>query len=207
MEADGRSNAVEEVSRALRAFLSASDAFDEALGKVLGLNPTDARCCDLLDQYGTMTAGALAEAAGLSTGAITFVLDRLERADCVRRVRDANDRRRVLVELVPHARMRAAELHAGLFDAWRAFTQRLSLSDLEGIILFLREGAKLFEEQVPILCAQIPPGKGSSAADGRAALKEALKAQAKAEAFERLEKTARRLQGKAAEMHNKASGL
>ena len=72
-------------------------------GSVLGLNPTDVRCVDLLDQHGTMTAGALAELAGLSTGAVTFLLDRLERAGFVRRVRDLEDRRRVLVELVPLA--------------------------------------------------------------------------------------------------------
>ena len=98
---DERKRSIEELSRALRAFLSASDAFDEALGRVLGLNPTDVRCVDLLDQYGTMTAGALAGVAGLSTGAVTFLLDRLERAGFVRRVRDLDDRRRVLVELVP----------------------------------------------------------------------------------------------------------
>src|SRR5208283_5850241 len=99
-----RKCSLDELTRALRAFLSASDAFDETLGNVLGLNATDVRCVDLLDQYGTMTAGALASVAGLSTGAVTFLLDRLERAGFVRRVRDLEDRRRVMVELVPLAR-------------------------------------------------------------------------------------------------------
>ena len=100
---EDRKNTMEELGRALRVFLSASDAFDEVLGKVLGLNPTDVRCVDLLDQHGTLTAGALAELAGLSTGAVTFLLDRLERAGFVRRLRDVQDRRRVLVELDPLA--------------------------------------------------------------------------------------------------------
>ena len=131
----------EEVGRALRAFLSASDAFDEALGNVLGLNPTDVRCVDLLDQYGTMTAGVLADLAGLSTGAVTFLLDRLERAGFVRRVRDTQDRRRVLVELVPLARSQVSELHVGLTEVWRASAQHFSVADLQSIIAFLREGA------------------------------------------------------------------
>src|SRR5271165_2004375 len=107
---EDRKRMLEEIPRALRAFLSASDAFDEVLGNVLGLNPTDVRCVDLLDQYGTMTAGALAEVAGLSTGAVTFLLDRLERAGFVRRVRDLEDRRRVLVEIAPFAKDQIVEL-------------------------------------------------------------------------------------------------
>ena len=117
---ENRKRALEELTRALRSFLSASDAFEEALGRVLGLNATDLRCLDLLDQYGTMTAGALAEVAGLSTGAVTFLLDRLEHGGFVRRVRDLEDRRRVLVELVPLARDQLKELRSGLTEAGRS---------------------------------------------------------------------------------------
>jgi DNA-binding MarR family transcriptional regulator len=188
-------------------FLSASDAFDEALGSVLGLNATDVRCVDLLDQYGTMTAGALAAVAGLSTGAVTFLLDRLERAGFVRRVRDVQDRRRVLVELAPFARAQISQLHAGLAEAWRTSAQHFSTSDLESIITFLRDGAKLYEAQVPVLCSQVPEGSVSRTATGRAALSAAVKAQAKAEALEKLEQAARKLQAKANELHRKAGRL
>ncbi len=134
MSNEERKHSLEELPRALRAFLSASDAFDEALGNVLGLNATDVRCVDLLDQYGTMTAGALASVAGLSTGAVTFLLDRLERAGFVRRLRDVEDRRRVQVELVPFARTRISELHSGLAEAWRTSAQQFSVSDLQSIV-------------------------------------------------------------------------
>jgi DNA-binding MarR family transcriptional regulator len=196
---------LEEIPRALRAFLSASDAFDEVLGNVLGLNPTDVRCVDLLDQYGTMTAGALAEVAGLSTGAVTFLLDRLERAGFVRRVRDLEDRRRVLVELLPQARTLISELHAGLRQGLRTSASQFSVADLGNIVAFLREGARLYETQVPVVCAQAPSGKGSPTADGRAVVKAALKAQAKAEALERLEVTAQKLQAKAGGRFHKAA--
>src|SRR5208283_3579678 len=132
-----RKCSLEELPRALRAFLSASDAFDETLGNVLGLNATDVRCVDLLDQYGTMTAGALAAVAGLSTGAVTFLLDRLEHGGFVRRVRDDQDRRRVLVELAPFARSQISELHAGLHEALKGSAQHFSIADLESIITFL----------------------------------------------------------------------
>ncbi len=204
MSNEKRKRSLEELAQALRAFLSASDAFDEALGRVLGLNATDVRCVDLLDQYGTMTAGAIAAVAGLSTGAVTFLLDRLERAGFVRRVRDVQDRRRVLVELVPFARTQIAELHAGLVDSWRASAQRLSASDLQSIIAFLQEGARLYEAQVPVLCSHLPAETVSRTSTGRAAIKAAVKAQAKAEALEKLEQTARKLQAKANELHRKA---
>ncbi len=177
------------------------------MGNVLGLNATDVRCVDLLDQYGTMTAGALASVAGLSTGAVTFLLDRLERAGFVRRLRDVEDRRRVHVELVPFARTRISELHTGLSEAWRTSVQQFSLSDLQSIIAFLQEGAKLYEAQVPVLCSQVPAGTVSPTSAGRAAIKAAVKAQAKAEAMEKLEQTARELQAKANELHHKAGRL
>ena len=57
-----------------------------------------------------MTAGRLASESGLSTGVVTTLVDRLERAGYVRRVRDEVDRRRVLVELTDAARARAGEI-------------------------------------------------------------------------------------------------
>ncbi len=202
-----RKRSLEELTRALRTFLSASDAFDEALGGVLGLNATDVRCVDLLDQYGTMTAGALAAVAGLSTGAVTFLLDRLERAGFVRRVRDDQDRRRVLVELAPFARSQISDLHAGLHEALKGSAQHFSMSDLESIITFLREGTQLYEAQVTLLCSQIPAGAASRTSAARAAIKAAVKAQAKAEAREKLEQTAHKLQAKASEIQHKAGWL
>lgn len=207
MTTEARKHTMEDLTGALRGFLSASDTFEEALGQVLGLNPTDVRCVDLLDQHGTMTAGALADLAGLSTGAVTFLLDRLERAGFVRRVRDIEDRRRVFVDLVPLARTQISELHSGVRDALRSAAQRYSVSELERVIAFFNEGTKAYEAQLPLLFSQLPAsGNGSSTAAGRTAIKAAVKAQAKAEALEHLEKTARRLQAKASKLTRKTTG-
>ena len=69
--------------------------------RLLGLNRTDTRCLDIIERLDGVSAGRLASEAGLSTGAVTTVLDRLERAGYARRVPDPGDRRRVLVELTP----------------------------------------------------------------------------------------------------------
>jgi len=75
---------------------------------------TDAKCRSILLQFGPMTAGDLAQRLGLTTGAVTGVIDRLVAAKLVRRVADPSDRRRVVVELLSNPR-REREI-AGLFE-------------------------------------------------------------------------------------------
>lgn len=72
--------------------------FHQHVAKALGLNITDHKCLDYVLGMEKVTAGQLADMTGLTTGAITSVLNRLEKAGFVRRVRDAKDRRIVHVE-------------------------------------------------------------------------------------------------------------
>jgi DNA-binding MarR family transcriptional regulator len=69
----------------------------------LGLGASDSQFLTLLDVHGPLTPGRLAELTGLSTGTVTGVIDRLERGGLVHRVRDATDRRKVLVGPAPEA--------------------------------------------------------------------------------------------------------
>ena len=72
--------------------------FHQGVADVLGLHITDHKCLDLIRQYGAMPAGRLAELTGLTTGAVTGIIDRLEEAGYVRRANDPKDRRRTIVE-------------------------------------------------------------------------------------------------------------
>jgi DNA-binding MarR family transcriptional regulator len=72
--------------------------FHQNIADVLGLHITDHKCLDLIRQYGAMPAGRLAELTGLTTGAVTGIIDRLEKAGYVRRANDPKDRRRTIVE-------------------------------------------------------------------------------------------------------------
>jgi DNA-binding MarR family transcriptional regulator len=96
-----REEIIEEGGKVFRAYQTSNDNFDQAIADRVGMNRTDMRCLDLVDQAGGMTAGELARAAGLTTGAVTAVIDRLERAGMARRVADAADRRRVRIEVTP----------------------------------------------------------------------------------------------------------
>lgn len=69
-----------------------------AIGRRLGLSPTDHKHLDLISREGPLSAGRLAQLTGLTTGAVTALVDRLEDAGFVRRRRDPADRRGVLVE-------------------------------------------------------------------------------------------------------------
>ncbi|RAL26383.1 MarR family winged helix-turn-helix transcriptional regulator [Thermoflavimicrobium daqui] len=72
--------------------------FHQALADRLGINITDHKCLGILHEEGAIPAGRLAELTGLTTGAITAVIDRLERAGFVCREKDPKDRRRVIIQ-------------------------------------------------------------------------------------------------------------
>jgi DNA-binding MarR family transcriptional regulator len=101
----GRQALVNEAGFAMQAYQRSTQAFDDAVGRALGLNPTDLRCLDWLVD-GPKAAGELSAGTGLSSAATTTLIDRLERGGFVRRVRDSVDRRRVMVEMTPEGRER-----------------------------------------------------------------------------------------------------
>src|SRR5436190_8056256 len=83
----------------------------------MGLSGTDHKCLELAVQaQEPLTAGQIAQLSGLSTGAVTGVIDRLERAGYVRRVRDPHDRRKVLVEVTPQNSEKFAHLFEGALE-------------------------------------------------------------------------------------------
>jgi DNA-binding MarR family transcriptional regulator len=81
-----------------RELSAATVMFHQAVADRLGMNITDHKCADILARTGPISAGELARWTGLTTGAITGVIDRLERAGLVRRAADPDDRRRVMIE-------------------------------------------------------------------------------------------------------------
>jgi DNA-binding MarR family transcriptional regulator len=85
-----------------------------------------------------MTAGRIAELSGRSTGAVTGVIDRLERAGYARRVADPSDRRRVKLEVTPEFYARAGEIWAPMAADWRAALSRFTRADLERLLEVLR---------------------------------------------------------------------
>jgi DNA-binding MarR family transcriptional regulator len=138
----------EELIHLARAHEAANDAFDEVACQKLGINRTDLRCLNIVDNHGRMPAGRLAELSGLTTAAVTSVLDRLERAGYARRVRDQEDRRQVFVELTPLLTERAGMIWGPLGEEAMAAMARMSVEELKGVMEFFQLGIELNKRHV-----------------------------------------------------------
>ena len=96
-----RKNAATSIDTSLRAISIGSFLFQSSLAADLGLHPTDLQAIHLLGGTSGRSAGELAESLGLTTGSTTALIDRIERLGYVKRTRDENDRRKVVVTLNP----------------------------------------------------------------------------------------------------------
>src|SRR5687768_15782004 len=114
-----REDLLRELGTILRQVSAQSVLISDTVAKQVGLNSTDLECLDLLTLAGPTTAGQLAAHTGLTTGAMTAVIDRLEHAGYVRRSRDPEDRRRVLVEALPRSVGRIQPLYQPFTTALR----------------------------------------------------------------------------------------
>ncbi len=125
------------LSRELSAVLV---AFHSQVAERVGLSATDSKCLDLAVRADRpLTAGQIADLSGLSTGAVTGVIDRLERAGYVRRVRDPDDRRKVLVEVTRGNLTRFGNVIEGLGVALGRVLARYSPDELKVIESYLTE--------------------------------------------------------------------
>ena len=110
-----RRQLVGELGAALQRYQRSVQAYDDAVGRALGLGPADLRCLDWLAD-GPKTAGMLATATGLRPAATTALIDRLEAKGLVERVRDEHDRRRVLVRMTEEGMRSTYAMYAPLVD-------------------------------------------------------------------------------------------
>jgi DNA-binding MarR family transcriptional regulator len=134
------------LGQAFRESQNRGQAFDELAAERLGVNLTDLRCMDLIEQHGGLTAGELAEAAHLTTGAVTAVLDRLERAGYARRVRDKADRRRVRAHLTPKAERAAGAIWRPIAEEYPSVLARYTTEELGLVLDAMRRSAE-FEDR------------------------------------------------------------
>jgi DNA-binding MarR family transcriptional regulator len=140
-----RDTLIEALNVAMREASGQGVLYSQAVAQRLGVSPADMECLDLVLTRGPVTAGALAEATGLTTGAITGVIDRLERAGLACRERDADDRRKVLVRALPAAVKRAEPLYEPMFRAVMAALSNYDDADLQRFLAFFnrsREAAR-----------------------------------------------------------------
>lgn len=127
----------------------------QAVATAAGISGSDLECMDLLHLEGRATAGRLAEITGLITGAITGVVDRLEKAGYVRRERDNTDRGKVLVSIIPDATLTIGRLYEPMrqeiYKIWSSYSD----AELRLLLRFTNEGCRAVIEATEALMAMI----------------------------------------------------
>jgi DNA-binding MarR family transcriptional regulator len=141
---------IQRVGMELGRELSTTSIFlHQAIASKLGLNVTDTRCFELMSRYSQppLTAGDLARATGLTTGAVTGILDRLENASLVERFRDPSDRRKVFVRPRPEALRRIGRLYEGLATSSMKLASSYSTKELKLIRDYLEGSLQILRDQ------------------------------------------------------------
>ena len=136
------------LDRLLRDLSTETVLLHQAIADRLGLSPTDHKCLGLLVDAGRpVTPGELATLTGLTTGAVTGVVDRLEAAGFVRRTRDPEDRRKVGIEVV------FERVKRQVFPVFEQLARRMGVvagaykpREIETIVDFLEKGIEVSRE-------------------------------------------------------------
>jgi DNA-binding MarR family transcriptional regulator len=122
--------------------------FHSVVADKLGLSATDHKCLELASRAeGPVTAGRIAELSGLSTGAVTGVIDRLEQAGYVRRMRDPHDRRKVLVEVANREWDAALPLFDGLLRGMEKIASAYTPEELAIIGRYVNECVAMMNDE------------------------------------------------------------
>ena len=129
------------ITRLIAAFRDAGNqdgAIEELAAARLGISSADLRCLNAIENAGGLTAGELAREVGVTTGAVTGAIDRLEKVGYAKRVPDPADRRRVRLAVTPRFRENAESIWAPLAADWQhRIAARFTAAELATIVEFL----------------------------------------------------------------------
>jgi DNA-binding MarR family transcriptional regulator len=127
----------------------------QAIAQTIGLNATDTKCVDLILRApdGKLTAGQLSEMSGLTTGAVTHILDRLEKKGFVERQRDPSDRRKVLVSVTMESLESVGPRYEEMGRAYMSITDRYDDEALRVICDYMEQTGRISEQQLAKLVA------------------------------------------------------
>jgi DNA-binding MarR family transcriptional regulator len=138
--AKSRAALMQELEHAVRKSSALGVIFGQTVANAVGISSSDLECLDFLNIEGRVTAGRLAELTGLTTGAITGLVDRMQKAGLVRRERDEEDRRKVYIAIVPEALGKIASYYAPLQKAVTKNWEGYSDAELKLLLRFMMQG-------------------------------------------------------------------
>ena len=134
------------VASELRALDASLDLLDEGVADAFGIKRGDLRAMEVVSRRGRLTAGQLAEELGVTTGAVTGLIDRMERMGYFRREDDPSDRRKVVVLLTPKAKARERRAFGELGQDMAQMLSRYRAEQLTFLADFLRQTRSIVDE-------------------------------------------------------------
>lgn len=122
----------------------------QAIAQSVGLNATDTKCIDLILRApeGSVTAGSLSDSTGLTTGAITHILDRLEKSGFIERARDTQDRRKVLIRVRSESLAPLAPKYEAVGHAYLKLAEEYSDRDLQLICDYMEKTCRISQSEL-----------------------------------------------------------
>ena len=150
-----RAALLQELENAMRKASAQGTMFAKTVADRAGISSSDMDCMDFLNIEGRMTAGRLAELTGLTTGAITGVIDRLEKAGFVRRERDVDDRRKVFIAPVPERMMEIGRFYTLMQRAMEKQSEGYSDSELKVLLRYATDSYRSILEATNQLTTMI----------------------------------------------------
>lgn len=149
-----RTELINALYQAGRELSTTTVLFHSVVAEQIGLNATEWKCLDILELRGSLMAGELAELTGLTTGAITGLIDRLEQSGFVRRERDPHDRRKVIVQPTGEHKQGMTQVFDSLMQRYAELFEAYNDQELAFILDYLirsngvmaAEAAKLRQE-------------------------------------------------------------
>ena len=149
MSSENRAALHSEMQRAMRQLIAGTILFNQKVADRAGLHLTDMQCINRLDLFGPVTPGKLAEATGLTTGGVTVMLDRLEKAGVVKREPNPNDRRSVLVRVNPAKLRKVQALYDAIDEQFEALLADTPEAELRVVAKFFSRMSAVRREPGP----------------------------------------------------------
>ena len=144
---DRKRELVTQVIRDAREYSVGMVSFHQAVGRILGLNVTDMKCLDVMTMKGSATPSQLAEQTGLSSGATTAMIDRLEKAGLVERHPHPKDRRGTVLLLTKQAMQKLPLLFESLGNAMLVLISGYSQRELAVLADFFARASVLWQDE------------------------------------------------------------
>jgi DNA-binding MarR family transcriptional regulator len=147
----------------------------QAIAQSFGLNATDTKCIDLIlcHPHGSVTAGELSLMTGLTTGAITHILDRLEKRQFVERVRDTSDRRKVFIRVRPETLEPLAPKYKEIAKAYMNLAEQYDDEEIQLICDYMESASEVSKRELANMLAvnglqssQVKPRQSPRGRDG-----------------------------------------